>query len=160
MKIQPEELTATDIHDLLREHLTDMHKHSPPGSVYALDLEKLRVPSITFYTVRDYTVRESGRENGDLLGCGALKELNARTGEIKSMRTASAHLRKGVAAKLLAHILDEAKRRGYERVSLETGSTEPFQPAIRLYERFGFTPCGPFGDYEDTDFNLFMTIEL
>ena len=151
MQIQSEELTATDVHDLLREHLAAMHQHSPPGSVYALDLDRLRVPSITFYTVR---------EAGELLGCGALKELDARTGEIKSMRTANAHLRKGVAAALLTHILDEAKRRGYERVNLETGSTKPFQPAIRLYKRHGFTPCGPFADYEDTEFNLFMSLDL
>ncbi len=151
MQIQIEDLTNPDVHDLLREHLADMHKHSPPGGVYALDLDRLRVPSITFYTVR---------EAGELFGCGALKELAARTGEIKSMRTANTHLRKGVAATLLAHILDEAKRRQYERLYLETGSTEPFQPAIRLYERFGFSSCGPFADYEDTTFNIFMTLEL
>ena len=151
MKIQPEELTATDIHDLLREHLADMRKHSPPGSVFALDLNGLRVPAITFWTVR---------EAGELLGCGALKELDARTGEIKSMRTATAHLRKGVAAKLLAHILDEAKRRQYERLYLETGSTAPFAPAHRLYQHFGFTPCGPFADYEENAFSTFMMIEL
>ena len=94
------------------------------------------------------------------MGCGALKELNLRAGEIKSMRTAQAHLRQGVAAHLLAHILDEAKRRNYERVNLETGSTEVFKPAILLYERFGFTPCGPFADYEENAFSIFMTLGL
>ena len=151
MHIQPEELTATDIHDLLREHLTHMRDESPPGTSYALDLDGLRAPSITFFTAR---------ENGDLLGCGALKELDPQTGEVKSMRTATAHLRKGVAAALLTYILDEAKHRGYERVHLETGTTEPFHPAIRLYKRFGFAQCGPFADYRDSEFNLFMTVEL
>ena len=151
MQIAIEDLMSLDVQDLLREHLASMHENSPPGTVYALDLEGLRDPAITFWTVR---------EAGELMGCGALKELDTQSGEIKSMRTAGAHLRKGVAAKLLSHILDETKRRGYTSVSLETGTTEAFQPAISLYKRFGFMPCKPLSGYVDTDFNLFMTIEI
>ncbi len=151
MRIEIEDLTNPDVHLLLHEHLADMREHSPPGSVHALDLDGLRAKSVTFWTVR---------EKSELMGCGALKELDSRSGEIKSMRTAKAHLRKGVAAKLLDHILDEAKRRRYERVNLETGSTDAFKPARLLYERFGFTRCGPFADYEDNSFSVFMTIGL
>ena len=150
MRIEIEDLTNPDVHALLREHLADMREYSPPGSVHALDLEGLRAKAVTFWTVR----------SSELMGCGALKELDSRSGEIKSMRTAKAHLRKGVAAKLLDHILDEAKRRRYERVNLETGSTDAFKPARLLYERFGFTRCGPFADYEDNSFSVFMTIGL
>src|SRR5690349_17443292 len=115
-----------------------MHRHSPPESVHALDLDGLRRPDMTFWSVR---------HDGALLGCGALKQLDPAHGEIKSMRTVTAHLRKGVAARMLAHILDEAHRRAYRRLSLETGSMDAFLPARRLYERHGFRYCGPFGDY-------------
>src|SRR5947207_7136840 len=120
MEIIVDNLSGRGVHELLREHLRNMHVHSPPESVHALDLDGLRQPEITFWTVW---------EGGELLGCGALKELDATHGEIKSMRTAAAHLRKGVARSLLAHILAEACRRGYRRVSLETGSAEAFRPA-------------------------------
>jgi putative acetyltransferase len=151
MQIEIEDLTNPDLHALLHEHLADMREQSPPGSVHALDLDGLRAKSVTFWTVR---------KSSELMGCGALKELDSRWGEIKSMRTSKAHLRKGVATKLLEHILDEAKRRRYERVNLETGSTDAFKPARLLYERFGFTRCQPFADYEDNSFSVFMTIEL
>jgi putative acetyltransferase len=128
-----------------------MHLHSPPESVHALDIEGLRRPEITFWTAW---------EGGELLGCGALKELDARHAEIKSMRTAARHLRKGVAAKLLTHIIEEARRRGYRRLSLETGSAEAFEPARRLYAGFGFTYCGPFADYVEDPFSVFMTREF
>ena len=95
-----------------------------------------------------------------MLGCGALKELDPSHGEIKSMRTASRHLRKGVANGLLAHIVEEARRRAYRRISLETGSSEAFAPARTLYARQGFRPCGPFGAYVDDSFSFFMTREL
>lgn len=152
MQVQVEGVRAGDVVELLREHLAEMHRNSPPGSVYALDLEGLEVPSITFYTARD--------DGGELLGIGALKELDERTGEIKSMRTASRHLRKGAAAALLRGIVDEAEHRGYARLMLETGRTEPFHPAIRLYELFGFEPCESFADYVATDFNRFMQLDL
>ncbi|MBW4571289.1 MAG: GNAT family N-acetyltransferase [Tolypothrix carrinoi HA7290-LM1] len=151
MRIEIEDLTNPDVHALLREHLADMREHSPLGCVHALNLDGLKAKSVTFWTVR---------ESSELMGCGALKELDSRSGEIKSMRTAKAHLRKGVATKLLDRILDEAKRRRYERVNLETGSGDAFEPARLLYERFGFTRCEPFADYEDNSFSVFMTIGL
>ncbi|MBV9926164.1 MAG: GNAT family N-acetyltransferase [Acidobacteria bacterium] len=148
MEIKVDDLSGREVHELLREHLGDMHLHSPPESVHALDLEALRRPEITFWTAW---------EGGELLGCGALKELDAAHAEIKSMRTAAAHLRKGVAARLLRHIMEEAARRGYTRLSLETGSAEAFWPARRLYERFGFEYCGPFEGYREDPYSVFMT---
>ena len=99
-------------------------------------------------------------ESGELLGCGALKELNPQHGEIKSMRTAATHLRKGVAKNLLSHIIEEAKHRGYNRLSLETGSMEAFEPAHRLYANFGFTLCEPFADYVEDPYSVFMTRDI
>jgi putative acetyltransferase len=151
VEIIVDDLSCGEVHELLREHLRNMHVHSPPESVHALDLEGLRQPGITFWTAW---------EGGELLGCGALKELDDAHGEIKSMRTAAAHLRKGAARRMLAHILGEARRRRYRRVSLETGSGEAFQPAHRLYESFGFVPCGAFDGYVDDSFSVFMTMEL
>jgi putative acetyltransferase len=128
-----------------------MRLHSPPESVHALDLEALRKPDITFW---------SAWQDAELLGCGALKELDLLHGEIKSMRTAARHLRKGIAARLLRHIIEEAERRSYRRLSLETGSMEAFAPARRLYTRFGFRQCGPFGSYSEDPNSVFMTREL
>jgi putative acetyltransferase len=151
MEIKTDDLKGTEIHELLQEHLNSMFELSPPESVHALDIEALRQPEITFWTVW---------ENGELLGCGALKELDSRHGEIKSMRTASLHLRKGAARFVLNHIIAEAKRRGYSRLSLETGSMEAFEPARRLYAGFGFTFCQPFADYVEDPNSVFMTKEL
>jgi putative acetyltransferase len=151
MQIKIDDLTSSEIHELLQEHLRNMRRLSPPESVHALDIEGLRQPDITFWTVW---------ENGDLLGCGALKELDAQHGEIKSMRTSALHLRKGVATKLLEHILAEAKHRGYSRLSLETGSMAAFEPARQLYAGFGFTYCAPFADYVADPNSVFMTREL
>ena len=151
MRIVLDDVTGPEIVNLIGEHLRDMHVHTPPESIHALGLEKLRQPDITFWTVWD------GEE---LLGCGALKELDSRHGEIKSMRTARAHLRKGVAAAVLRHILDQAKRRAYTRVSLETGSGAVFEPARQLYARAGFQFCGPFADYVLDPNSVFMTLEL
>src|SRR5436309_8751128 len=151
MRIELDDLSRPEIAELLKEHLASMFVYSPPESVHALPIEGLRSPDITFWSVW---------ENGKLIGCGALKELDPQHGEIKSMRTASAHRRKGVAAALLEHILEEAKRRNYQRVSLETGSMDAFAPAHRLYARFGFKECGPFADYVEDPNSLFMTREL
>ena len=151
MEIRVDDLSGPEVRSLLREHLRNMHLHSPPESVHALDIEGLRRPEVTFW---------SAWEGGELLGCGALKELDARHGEIKSMRTSAPHLRRGVAARLLEHMLAEARRRGYARLSLETGSAEAFEPARRLYARFGFTYCGPFADYVEDPYSVFMTKEL
>ena len=152
MNIKIDDLTDSRVHELLREHLASMFLHSPPESVHALDLESLKQPEITFWTVWD--------DEEDLLGCGALKELDDAHGEIKSMRTAARHLRKGVARFVLNHITDEAKRRGYRRLSLETGSMEAFEPARRLYADCGFEYCGPFADYVDDSYSVFMTKEI
>lgn len=151
MEIRIDDLSGPEIADLLREHLHSMTLHSPPESIHALDIEALRRPEITFW---------SAWEGSELMGCGAIKELDFRHGEIKSMRTASAHLRKGVAAALLRHILDEADRRDYRRLSLETGSMDAFAPARKLYASFGFTECAPFADYVEDPYSVFMTKEL
>lgn len=148
MEIRLDPLTGPDIAALLREHVAEARRNSPPGSSHALDLDRLRAPDITFWSAWD---------GGALLGCVALKELDAGHGEIKSMRTASAHQRKGVGAQLLQHVLDEAARRGYRRVSLETGAQAHFQPARSLYARFGFAPCAPFAQYRDDPNSVFMT---
>lgn len=151
MKIRADDLSGAEVRELLREHLRDAARHSPPESVHALDVEGLSRPEVTFWTAW---------EGGELLGCGALKELDAGHGEIKSMRTVSSRLRKGVASKMLDHIIEEARRRGYGRLSLETGSMEAFEPARRLYANFGFTYCGPFADYVEDPYSVFMTKEL
>lgn len=151
MEIKVDDLTGPEIAALIGEHLHSMTLHSPPESIHALDLDRLKKPGITFW---------SAWEQEELLGCGALKELDPQHGEIKSMKTAKAHLRKGVARRILAHIVEEAKRRGYRRVSLETGSMEAFDPARRLYESFGFDYCEPFADYEEDPNSVFMTKEL
>lgn len=144
-------LGEADVIALLGEHLRGMADHSPPESIHALDIEGLKAPDITFWTMRD------GKE---LLGCIALKQLDAKHGEIKSMRTSSAHLRRGVAAALLEHLVAEARRRSYERLSLETGSGPGFEAAHALYRKFGFEYCGPFANYRDDPFSRFMTSEL
>ena len=151
MHIVLDDLTGPEITALISDHLREMHVITPPESIHALGLEKLRQPDITFWTVWD---------GPELLGCGALKELDARHGEIKSMRTARAHLRKGVAAAMLRHILDEARHRGYTRVSLETGAMAAFEPARQLYSRHGFQLCGPFADYRLDPNSVYMTMEL
>ncbi len=128
-----------------------MGGNSPPESVHALGVEALRAPDVTMWSVWEGPV---------LLGCGALKQLDPRHGEIKSMRTDPAHVRRGVAAALLERIIDVARARGYARISLETGSGSAFAASHALYRRFGFVECGPFGDYADTEFNRVMTLPI
>ncbi|WP_306590248.1 GNAT family N-acetyltransferase [Geothrix sp. 21YS21S-4] len=151
MDIRHDDLLGPEIRALLEVHLRDMRSISPPGSVHALDLAALRGPDITFWTAWS---------GPDLLGCGALKELDARHGEIKSMRTVEAHRGKGVAQALLRQILREAESRGYLRLSLETGSQAAFEPARRLYAGFGFAFCPPFGSYGKDPNSVFMTRHL
>jgi putative acetyltransferase len=146
-----DDLSGAAVAALLREHLDGMAQHSPPESIHALDLSALRQPDITFWTAW---------EADELLGCAALKELSARHGEIKSMRTATRHLGRGVASALLLHIIGESNRRSYARLSLETGSSPAFEPAHSLYRKFDFVYCGPFGDYREDPFSRFMTLEL
>ncbi len=146
-----DDLTGPEIAALLQVHLDSMHEHSPPGSVHALNLDALRSPDISFWSVWDGT---------QLAGCGALKELGPDSGEIKSMRTAKTHLRRGVASQVLSHMLAIARGRGYRQIFLETGSGSPFLPAHRLYEHFGFQPCGPYADYKDDVFSRYYTLIL
>ncbi len=151
MLIKVDDLRGPEIIALLREHLDDMAHQSPPESVHALDLNALRQPDITFWSAwRDEV----------LLGCAALKELDHQHAEIKSMRTSHAARRTGVGAKLLQHVLDQARARGYLRLSLETGSMAAFKPARALYRRAGFTECEPFGSYQPDPHSVFMTTQL
>jgi len=149
--IRVDDLRGLEIAALLEAHMANMRRWSPPESVHALDLERLRAPQITFWTVW---------EGAELLGCGALKQLEPRHGEIKSMHTAERHRRSGVGAAMLAHIVDEARSRGYARLSLETGSMAAFAPARELYARYGFALCPPFGDYKPDVNSVCMTMEL
>jgi putative acetyltransferase len=151
MRIATDDLRHAAVQALISEHLASMYSNSPPESVHALDLDKLRAPDVTFWCAWD----------GDqLLGCGALKELDARHGEIKSMRTPDALRRRGAGRAILTHIIDVARQRGYQRLSLETGSMDSFIPARKLYESFGFTYCGPFADYAEDRYSNFMTLRL
>ena len=151
MDLRLDDLRHPAVIALLQEHLDWMHRTSPPESVHALDLDALRQPDIAFWTLWD---------GETLAGCGALRALDATHGEVKSMRTAQTHLRRGVAATMLDHILAEARRRGYARLSLETGSMAYFAPAHALYARAGFRPCAPFGDYVEDPNSVFMTRAL
>ncbi len=148
MDVRVDDLSGPEIRALLEEHVRNMLELSPRESMHALDLEGLRKPDITFWTVWS---------GNDLWGCGALKELTPTHGEIKSMRTSPPHRRKGVARTMLAHIIDEARSRGYERLSLETGSQTAFEPAQRLYRSFGFGYCAPFAGYVVDPNSVFMT---
>ena len=151
MQIEIDDLSRPAIHALLEEHLQSMRALSPPESIHALDLDALRQPGITFWSVWDGAL---------LLGCGALKELSRTHGEVKSMRTPAALRRRGAARAVLAHIVQVARERGYERLSLETGSMDAFAPAQRLYASVGFAYCGPFGDYVQDPNSVFMTLRL
>jgi len=151
LKIKIDDLSGEDVANLLQEHINDMKSISPPESKHALDLNGLRQPEITFWAVWD---------DKALAGCGAIKELDDRHGEIKSMRTSSLHKKRGVASLVLKHLLEEAKKRGYRRLSLETGSMPFFEPARSLYSKYGFKYCEPFADYKEDPNSLFMTIEL
>ena len=151
MHIRQDDVTHPSVIALLQEHLRDVAGLSPPESVHALGIERLRAADITFWTVW---------EGDALLGCGALKVLDTGHGEIKSMRTPAALRRRGAAKVLLGHILAEAARRGYRRLSLETGSSEAFAPARALYRAHGFVECGPFAEYVPDRNSVFMTRAL
>lgn len=150
-RIEVDDLRRPAIAALLEEHLSDMRAWSPPESVHALDLERLRQPEITFWSVWD---------EDTLLGCGAIKRLDKHHGELKSMRTAACARGRGVASQLLDHMLAAARAAGMQRLSLETGTTPGFAAAHRLYVRYGFAPCGPFSDYREDPFSRFMTRAL
>ena len=148
IEIVKDNLSDGAIGNLLNSHLQEMHKYSPPESIHALDEEKLKDSSVTFW---------AAHIDGELAGCGALKELSSSVAEIKSMKTSDLFLRKGVGAKLLAEIISEAIRRSYIEVKLETGSDRVFGPAVAMYEKYGFVECGPFGKYKSDPYSKFYT---
>ena len=148
MRIVLDDLTGPEIAAFLRAHVEEMRSISPPESTHALDLDGLRVPEVTFWTMRDGEA---------VAGCGALKRLDDQHAEIKSMRTGAAYKQRGVASSLLRHIIDEAVAGGYRRLSLETGAEDFFAPARRLYAKFGFVCCPPFGSYREDPNSVFMT---
>jgi len=151
MQIRIDDLSGPEIAEFLEEHIRDMKAVSPPESKHALDLEGLRKPEITFWTVWD---------GNTLVGCGALKELDAKHVEIKSMRVAKGYKQQGIGSMLRQHMLDQAGTRGYQRLSLETGSMPFFEPARKLYAKFGFERCAPFSSYKDDPNSVFMTKAL
>jgi putative acetyltransferase len=151
VRIVVDDLTGPEIVRFLEEHVREMRAITPPESKHALDLDALRGPDITFWSVLD----------GDaVVGCGALKRLDARHAEVKSMRTLAARKRSGIASLMLGHIIAEAQRMGFTRLSLETGSAEFFAPARKLYEKFGFTYCEPFAGYRPDPLSVFLTRTL
>ena len=151
MEIVVDDLTGPQIARFLDEHVTEMLSITPPESKHALDLDGLRQPGVTFWSVMD---------GGTVVGCGALKRLGASHAEVKSMRTTPARKRSGIASLMLEHIITEARRMGLTRLSLETGSAEFFLPARRLYEKFGFEYCEPFADYRPDPNSVFLTRTL
>ena len=151
LEIRVDDLSGPEIAAFLCEHLRCLAEVSPPESRHALNLDGLRQPAVTFW---------SAWVGHEVVGCGALKELDRTHGEVKSIRTAKAHARKGIAGLMLRQIISEARRRGYERLSLETGSMNYFEPARGLYRKFGFTPCPPFTGYVEDLNSVFMTLEL
>lgn len=145
------ELDRDDVRALLDQHFSEMRSGSPPEACHVLPIDGLKDPAIRFLTLR---------EDGLLLGCGALKRLEPGHGEVKSMRTANPALGRGVGKAMLDHLTALARSEGINRLSLETGSTEQFAAANRLYEGQGFERTGPFGTYADTPFTRFFTKEI
>ena len=148
VQIIVDDLSGSEIAAFLEEHIQDMRSVSPPESKHALDLAGLRKPEITFWTVW---------LDGRIAGCCALKQLDGTHGEVKSMRTANGLRRRGIASRLLEHVIQEATARGYRRLSLETGAMPLFEPARTLYRRFGFEQCGPFSTYKEDPNSVFLT---
>jgi putative acetyltransferase len=149
--IVPDDLSGEPTRLLIARHLRGMHDNTPAESVHALDIGKLKDPSVTFW---------SAWVGENIAGCGALKRMDAYRGEIKSMRVHDAYLGQGIGRAILDHIIAEARTRGLQSLWLETGSSAPFHPAIRLYEKAGFTRCGPFDGYTEDPFSVFMTLTL
>ena len=153
MKIEliEDDLADGQVERLLASHLVEMHKYSPEGSIHALDSDKMREPRMTFWSLR---------QGDELMGCGALKRIDAISAELKSMKTSDKFLRKGVAAKLLTHILQQAQLDKYKTIYLETGAHQAFLPAINLYQKYGFVECGAFADYETDPYSRYFKIDL
>ncbi len=150
-RIVRDDLSHAAVVALIELHLRAAFENSPPGAVFALDLSGLRASDVTLWTLW---------EGDALLGMGALKQLDSAHGELKSMRTAPGHVRRGVARVLLAHLIAEARGRGWGELKLETGANDAFAAARQLYQGAGFTPCGAFGDYVLTDFNRCYSLAL
>jgi len=151
IEIATDDPRAADVHALLQQHLGFARATTPPEGVYALDADGLVDAAVTFFSLR---------EDGALIAVGALKELDGRHGEVKSMHTAAAARGRGAGRAMLAHIIAVAVQRGYRRLSLETGSMAAFAPARALYARAGFAPCGPFAAYPASKTSTFMTMDL
>jgi putative acetyltransferase len=151
MDIRLDDLYGSATRELVRLHLEGMHANSPPSRAFALGLADLQGPAVMLW---------SAWAGEEILGMGALKRLDAWSGEVKSMRTHPNHLRRGVASALLEHIITEARTRGYHRLSLETGSGPAFEPALTLYRRRGFVDGEPFGEYTPSDFNQFLHLRI
>lgn len=151
VRVRIDDLTSPEVHALVAEHIAGMHAHSPAGMCHTLAVESLRMPHMTFWTAW---------LGDELCGCGALKELDAATGEIKSMRTRDAFLRQGVGQAVLDAIIRTALERGYARLYLETGTGAAFDPSHALYLKNGFAWCDAFGSYVATGFNVFMVKSL
>lgn len=151
LSFRRDDLRGAEVQELLRRHLDTMAEHSPPESRHALDLSGLRALDVTFWSIWDDEM---------LVGCGALKEIDPEHGEIKSMHTAKARRGQGIAATMLDYIMAEARGRGYQRLSLETGSMAAFKPAHALYSKYGFTDCPPFSGYREDHNSIFMTRRL
>ena len=151
MEIREDDLTGQEIRGFLSDHLEHLKRVTPPGSVYAHDIERLREPDVTFW---------SAWEEGQLVGCGALKAIGAYAGEIKSMRTHASHLKRGVGSLMLEHLLAEARSRSYRKLSLETGKGGPFEAALSLYAKYGFKAGPAFADYEASDFSQYLHLDL
>ena len=151
MLIRQDDLRGPEIAALLEAHLENSRRWSPPESIHALDLDALRTPDITFWTLWD---------QGELIACGALRELDAAAGEIKSMHTAEKHRGRGAGKAVLRHIIAEARRRNYRTLYLETGAPEGFRPAREMYRKAGFVESAPFGDYQPDPYSVFMRLSL
>lgn len=151
MRIEVDDLSRPEVAALIELHLREAHANSPACHVFALDLSGLRDPAVTVWTAW---------AGGDLRGMGALKQLDGVHGEIKSMRTAPGHFRRGVGSAMLDHLIAQARAQGFRRLSLETGNNDPFAPARAMYQRAGFVECAPFADYDDTSFSRYFTLAL
>lgn len=151
LKFHLDDLSTEPTRALIARHLAGMHANSPPESVHAFDIDKLRQPDVMFW---------SAWLGEEIAGCGALKRLDAQRGELKSMRVADAFLGRGVGRAMLEHLIAEARKWSMRSLWLETGSSAAFVPALRLYESMGFVRCGPFDGYTDDPFSVFMTREL
>lgn len=151
LTIKTDDLSHPAVQALVAYHISDMLEQSPPESSHALDVQKLRDPEVTFW---------SAWEGEQLAGIGALKMLDDEHCELKSMRTATAFLRRGVANQFLVHILEVARERGFQRLSLETGTQSGFTACHHLYLKHGFVDCEPFADYQPDPNSRFMTLVL